>query len=565
MGRLKPSAPTKGDDLSVRDSRAGRWRQSRLGVLALSLCVLTAMLTLDSSKFALASDGGAVTAATGTQGSGAAGTLASLLVPHGRPAASVPVTPNGQHRRPFPGAASSAPLTGTVPPISPAIAQAPGAPTITYLAPASVPAGGGALVTITGTGFDAASAVYFGPNESSQFAVVSPTIITAVAPTDQGSVGVTVTTPLGSSVQTQGSQLAYTSTGQPPITASGQNLEIAGTPTKFVGVNAYELATDWGTNHGCGGMETAAQTAALFASLPPHSIVRFWAFQGDLATDATTHEIDWTPIDQVFYLAAAYHVYLIPSITDQGGTCDGGHWQDPSWYTGGYREVFDTATDADGTGDTPLSYWDYLQELVDRYENSPALGMWEPISEAEASSCAAAYQPLDCSGHQTCPDEAAAAADLTSFFTTVGGEIRSLDPTHLIEEGLLGGSQCGMVGSDYQAVGASPGIDVLSVHDYYGPAPLGGDPSNGLAARFSQAAALNKPIITGEVGIMAGSAPGCESFAQRASDLQAKAQAQFAAGSSAFLVWNWVLDPLGPCSYNTGPGDPLLATLATAG
>jgi hypothetical protein len=30
-------------------------------------------------------------------------------------------------------------------------------------------------------------------------------------------------------------------------------------------------------------------------------------------------------------------------------------------------------------------------------------------------------------------------------------------------------------------------------------------------------------------------------------------------------VWNWVLDPLGTCSYNTGPGDPLMATLAGAG
>ena len=205
-----------------------------------------------------------------------------------------------------------------------------------------------------------------------------------------------------------------------------------------------------------------------------------------------------------------------------------------------------------------------MQELVNRYKNSPALGMWEPISEAEGSSCAAGYQPLNCSGHQTCPNESVATADLTSFFDSVGGEIHTLDPGHLVEEGLLGGSQCGMVGADYQAVGASPGIDVLSVHDYYGPVPLGGDQSNGLAERFSQAAALDKPIITGEAGIMAGSAPGCETFEQRTRDMTTKMQAQFAAGSSAFLVWNWVLDPLGACSYNTGPGDPLMGLLSGA-
>ena len=66
----------------------------------------------------------------------------------------------------------------------------------------------------------------------------------------------------------------------------------------------------------------------------------------------------------------------------------------------------------DGTGLTPLSYWTYLQDIVNRYKSSPALGMWEPISEAEASTCPAQYQPTNCSGHQTCPNETAAAASL---------------------------------------------------------------------------------------------------------------------------------------------------------
>ncbi len=133
------------------------------------------------------------------------------------------------------------------------------------------------------------------------------------------------------------------------------------------------------------------------------------------------------------------------------------------------------SADSNGSGLTPLSYWNYMTELVSRYKNSPALGMWEPISEAEASSCAARYQPNNCGGHQTCPDEAVAAADLTSFFDVVGGEIHSLDPTHLVEDGLLGGGQCGTSGPDYASVGTSSGIDVLSVHDYYGPVPVGGD------------------------------------------------------------------------------------------
>jgi mannan endo-1,4-beta-mannosidase len=454
-------------------------------------------------------------------------------------------------------------LVAPVPALDASVASA--LPVVAAVSPSTVSSGGGATVNIIGSGFSSASAVFFGTNETSIFTVISSTFISATAPTNSGRIEVSVVTPLGTSADSPASVLTYAPTGQLPIRASGQNFKIGGIVTTFSGVNAYELATAWGTNNGCGAMETPAQMASFFSSLTPGSVVRFWAFEGDLATDVSTHQIDWAPIDQVFYLAATYHVYLIPVITDQGGTCDGGHWQDPSWYAGGYQDVFNSSADSDGAGLTPLSYWAYMQELVNRYKNSPALGMWEPISEPEASTCPAADQPTNCSGHQTCPDESVAAADLTSFFTVVGGEIHSLDPEHLVEAGFLGGGQCGTKGTDYEAVGASPGIDVLSVHDYYGSAPLGGDQSDGLAARFAQADALDKPIITGEVGIIAGDTPGCETFAQRRDDMAAKMKAQFDAGASAFLVWNWVLTPLlGPCSYNTGPGDPLMGLLGGA-
>jgi hypothetical protein len=260
---------------------------------------------------------------------------------------------------------------------------------VTSLTPRTVSAGGGTTVTISGTGFKSVSAVLFGADASSRFTVISPTSIIATAPTDAGVVSVNIVTPLGISAADATSQLTYAPTGQLPITAAAESLDVGGVPTKFTGVNAFELATLWGTNAGCGGMVTPGQTAAFFASLAPHSIVRFWAFQGTLAT--ATDQVDWAPIDQVFYLAAQYHVYLLPTITDQGGTCDGNHWQDPSWYAGGYKDVFNSASDSGGHGVTPLSYWTYMQELVNRYRNSPALGMWEPVSEPEASSCAPVY------------------------------------------------------------------------------------------------------------------------------------------------------------------------------
>jgi mannan endo-1,4-beta-mannosidase len=348
------------------------------------------------------------------------------------------------------------------------------------------------------------------------------------------------------------------------IGVSGDNLTLNGSAYRFTGVNAYEIGTDWGTNAGCGADVSDAQLDQFFASLRPNSLVRFWAFQGTMATNATTGQIDWAPLDRVFATAAAYGQRLIPVLTDQGGTCDAGHWQDPAWYEGGFEQVYDDPSPNNGVNLTPLSYWDYLQAIVNRYKSSPALGMWEPISEAEASTCAVQDEPGNCSGNQTCPNEEVAAQALRHFFDVVGAEIHALDPDHLVESGLLGGGQCGTSGSDYQFVSASPGIDVLSYHDYYAPGvALGGDQWNGLAVRFAQAQALGKPIIGGEVGIISGTGTNCLSDAQRSNDVQARVEAQMPAGSSGILLWNWVPSLTQACSFDIAPGDPSLSVLDT--
>jgi hypothetical protein len=339
------------------------------------------------------------------------------------------------------------------------------------------------------------------------------------------------------------------------ITASGGRLWLNGSPYQFVGVNAYEIASDWGVNGSCGTMESAAQLDQLFASLPPNSLVRFWAWQGSAATDVRTHQLDWAPLDRVFGTAAAYHQRLVVVLAGQSGACDDGVWKNPAWYNGGFKTVHD----ADGL--TPLSYWDYLQAVVSRYRDSPALGMWEPISEPEASTCPERYQPSNCGGHQRCPDEVVAERAMVHFFDVVGGEIHSLDPDHLVESGTIGSGQCGTSGPNYASLAASPGIDVLSYHDYDGAVPIGGDRWNGLALRLGEAAVLRKPIIVGEVGIMAGGVPGCASPGTRATEFQVKEQAQLRAGISGLLVWNWEPTPPRGCAFDTYPGDPLMGVV----
>jgi len=358
-----------------------------------------------------------------------------------------------------------------------------------------------------------------------------------------------------------------TTTTNPPTPAgvvgvSDGHLQLNGQPYGFVGVNAYEIGTEVGVNPGCGGAESDAQLNELFSSLPPNSMVRFWAFQDAIATNVQTDQLDWAPLDRVFAAAAAHGQRLIVTLTDQGGVCDGNHWQDPSWYEGGFQDVFNSPSNSDGSGHTPLSYWDYLQDVVNRYKNSPALGMWEPISEAEASSCDGSYYPQTCWGHNTCPDETVAASALRHFFDVVGGEIHTLDPSHLVESGLLGGGQCGTESGDYAYVSASPGIDVLSYHDYYSGTSMGGDQWNGVGVRIAQAAALRKPIIAGEMGLDAGSVSGCMALSSRSSQIQAKIQAQMRAGTSGVLIWDWLPAASGPCSTDTYPGDPLMSVVA---
>ncbi|RWZ46294.1 hypothetical protein ELQ90_14650 [Labedella phragmitis] len=71
-------------------------------------------------------------------------------------------------------------------------APIPGGTGVGVVTPPSGPAGGGTTVTITGTCFTGAQAVYFGDSPAAGFTVVSDTEIRAVSPAGSGSVDVTV-------------------------------------------------------------------------------------------------------------------------------------------------------------------------------------------------------------------------------------------------------------------------------------------------------------------------------------------------------------------------------------
>jgi hypothetical protein len=323
-------------------------------------------------------------------------------------------------------------------------------------------------------------------------------------------------------------------------------------PYDFTGINAYQLASDWNVNYGCGwGGWTSSSLDAFFSQLQPNELVRMWAFQY-LATNRYTGQRDWTALDQVIAAADEYHAHLILTLGNQDGTCDDSHWKDPAWYAGGYNDVYNAY------GSTPESYAGWVHDVVSRYAGNPAIAMWEPINEPQAAACSieATGNGPSCWGNLSCPDEQATTQTLVTFFDTIGGEIHALDPGTLVSDGSLGGGECGVVNnSDFSTVIGSPGIDVVGYHDYSGLVALPSD----LSQRVQDAQSLGKPTMIGEAGIF-----GCSSAAQQASMFQQKITAAWATGVSAYLPWRFDNDNGNPtCSDVIDFDSPSMAVITS--
>jgi len=350
------------------------------------------------------------------------------------------------------------------------------------------------------------------------------------------------------------------------VSRTGTSLTLGGQPYRFTGVNAYEAATDWGVNAGCGQMLSDQDLTNLFGSnLRSGQVVRFWAFQA-LATNYATKQRDWTGIDRVINAAALHGVKVIPALSAQTGDCDDNHWKDVSWYTGGYMNVYNDLSRWPAS--TPESFWQYMHEFLSRYDFNPAIAMIELVSEPN---------PTD--PGFVCINESQAATALRSFFDIVGAEAKKVDPNHLIESGQQGvGQACGQqdqgctswswtscTAHDYEYVDQSSGVDVTSYHDYGAdttPVPYY------LGETIRQATADDKPVIVGEMGIKAQvSLSGCMTLIDRASNINAKISGQFAGGVSGVAIWDFVSsNPGTDCVFeDIVPGDPVFPMLQQYG
>lgn len=300
------------------------------------------------------------------------------------------------------------------------------------------------------------------------------------------------------------------------VGVAGQTLTLDGRPWWPSGFNAYELATDWKLNRGCGAQ---VDLDRYFASLPPNSVTRFNAFSS----------MGLRAIDAVFAAAQKHGQLLVAVLAAGEGGCESTGFKDETWFAGGW------------TGD----YAQWLDTAVGRWGASPALAGWELVGEPEPSLCGSA----DCGWQQrTCPADA--AATLRAFFDAAGARLRAIDDDTPIWEGVAGGDQCGTAGEDYATVGRSPFVDVLDVHDYG---------RTNIEIRLRQAAEIGKPLVIAEIGRFAGT---CLPVHDRAEDLADLLSAQRRAGSAGALFWNFVPDPrIDECTLDIGPSDPLFAVL----
>ena len=126
-----------------------------------------------------------------------------------------------------------------------------GPPTVTKVEPGSGGLSGGASVTITGTNLEAATEVTFGSTPASYYHVNSNSSITAISPSGQGTVDVTVSTYAGTSATSAADRFTYARTAceeevqnaVPVVTgvtpASGP--EAGGTTVRVTGERFYQV------------------------------------------------------------------------------------------------------------------------------------------------------------------------------------------------------------------------------------------------------------------------------------------------------------------------------------
>lgn len=316
----------------------------------------------------------------------------------------------------------------------------------------------------------------------------------------------------------------------PAVGVRGDRLTLGPNLWWPAGLNAYQLATRWDLNVGCG---AEVDLDEYFASLPPLSLTRFDAFQSH-AMHRVGGTVDFSALDEVVATAERHRQYVVPVLAPQDSTCDAGGYKEVDWYVDGWRDALPGHA---------LSYDEWAHELVERWASSPTIAMWELIGEPETARCTEDACELE---DRVCAVDGAQI--LRDWIDDAGRIVRDLDPDRPITVGTIGGDQCGTAGDDFDLVTDSDFVDVVQYHDY--------DDGLHLDERL---AATDKPLVVAELGVEAGS---CGSLDARAAEIDTTLDEYRTAGATGALLWAYVPDPrLDECTYDIGPHDPVHTVL----
>ncbi len=152
---------------------------------------------------------------------------------------------------------------------------------------------------------------------------------------------------------------------------------LGGAPFRFVGVNAFFLANDPAV-YQCGSthvQDPEREVDDWFGHISGDfggKVVRFWAFQ--TWTDGGT---DWQSFDRIMRLANTHGLKVLPVLENEWAACTRGGDKDDTWFAGGYRSPY---------GGYRLSYKEYVQRVVERYRDEPAIFGWMLMNEPRSAT-----------------------------------------------------------------------------------------------------------------------------------------------------------------------------------
>lgn len=290
------------------------------------------------------------------------------------------------------------------------------------------------------------------------------------------------------------------------VTAADGDFYLGKKRLRFIGVNVYSLASSPDpSKYACGPRFSDDDLDRLFGEVKEMggAVVRFWAFQS--FTEGGT---DFSRIDAVIAAAKKHGLLLAPTLENQWEDCTQGGYKYAEWYRSGHRYE---------DGYYPRSFREYVELIVERYRDEPAILMWQLLNEAESKT----------------PEDVSDPAALLAFAIDLSSLVKSIDPNHLVSLGTIGGDQSGTEGSFYMRLHAVPWIDVVEAHEYNAHRrPLTPSIRNCLAAGRQ----FKKPCLIGELGMIAHTP---EEKLTRAGRVIRQLEAMWEAGVDGALIWSY--------------------------